>query len=390
MSDPYQATATDLAAIREICERHGFCLIKGVLSRGDLEGLLAGMRAETQAGGGRVTSDLLGLPALRHIYFDPRLLAIARALLGPQLVYDGEGNVNFEEAIGVNTLNPYSRLHCDAKGMPGDITHTWSSPTDAVYRGYRFGIYFQDYRRASGALKVVAGSHRGDPASYEEAQIFTGALESHLIGRHRIECPGVRYPLYNLPSEPGDVVVWNLRTFHSAGAKLFIDNPSLAVHPRVEEDISAEAPSLFAPPPGPRNALFFDYASPCEEIDLYIKLRARPTTSGLEGRLERRSDDPAALELARSHGVAVRHDTLIAGLALALATNNGPNPVRKLDAAAIEVAAARLHRLASVHEEYSPYFPLFNRARFGAAGTRNAALASLIDDILATALVKAS
>ncbi|MBX7200252.1 MAG: phytanoyl-CoA dioxygenase family protein [Rhodospirillaceae bacterium] len=388
MSHQYHAAAHDFAAIREICERHGFCLVKGVLNRDDLNGLLAGMRAASRVR--QNSSDLLGLPELRQIYFDPRLLAIARALLGPQLVYDGESNVNFEETIGANTLNPYSRLHCDAKGMPGDITRMWRSPTDATYRAYRFGIYFQDYRHASGALKVIVGSHRGDPAGYEEAQIFTGGMESHAIGRHRIECPAVRYPLYNLPSEPGDVVVWNLRTFHSAGAKLFADNPSVAVHPKVEDDISAEAPALFAPPPGPRNALFFDYAAPCEEIDLYIKWRAWPVSSDMSGRLAKRSDDPATLRLAADNGVIMRHDGLIVALAVTLASSNGPNPIQKLTAAEYDQMTQRLHGLLRTHAEFSPHFRMFDRERFEKAANRNAAVASAVNGIVAALSVNPS
>lgn len=390
MSAQYEAPASDLAAIREICERYGFCLVKGLLTRDDLNGLLAGMRAASHAAAGGLLSDLLGLPELRHIYFDPRLLELARALLGPDLVYDGEGTVNFEETVGHYTLNPYSKLHCDAKGMREDLKAHWHSPSDAIYRAYRIGIYFHDYTTASGALKVIVGSHRGDPASFRDSRLLRGPHTERILGGNRIAYPKTTHPLYNLRNQPGDVVVWNLRTFHSAGAKLFTDDPAFAAHPSVESQIEAQAPELIAPPPGPRNALFFDYAAPCEEIDLYIKMRAQPTLSGLEGRLKRRSDDPALLELARSHGVAVRHDTLITGLALALATNNGPNPVRKMNAAEVEAVAARLYRLASAHEEYSPHFQLFDRARFEAAANRNAALASMRDDILAATLARVS
>lgn len=389
MSAQYEAAATDLAAIRGICEQYGFCLVKGLLNRDDLSRLLAGMKAASHAAGERPLSDLLGLPELRHIYFDRRLLAIAQALLGPALVYDGEGNVNFEETIGQYTLNPYSELHCDARGTREDLMAYWQSPSDAIYRAYRFGIYFHDYTAASGALKVIVGSHRGNPAVFRDSRLLSGGLGERIVGGQRINFPQTTHPLHNLRNQPGDVVIWNLRTFHSAGAKLFADDPSFAVHPTVESQIATQAPQLFAPPPGPRNALFFDYAAPCEEIDLYLKLRARPTMSGLEGRLDRRSDDPAALAAARAHGVAVRHDTLITGLAVALASNNGPNPVRKLDAAMVETTADRLYGLLRTHEEFSPYFPLFDRGRFERAASRNAALSSAMDDIVGALLKKA-
>ena len=384
MSNQYQASATDLDAIREVCETYGFCLVKGLFAPSDLETLLTGMKAATNAARGRPLSDLLGLPQVRDIYFDPRILEIARALLGPRLVYDGEGTINYEDAIGANTLNPYNQLHCDARGKPKDLGATWWSPTDSIYRAYRFGIYFQDYTRASGSLKVIVGSHRGDPEAYAGDNLMHDTLAGHVIGGGRVNFAETRSPLHNLPSQPGDLVIWNLRTFHSAGARRFIDNPSLTIHPGQEEEVGKQAPHLFAPPPGPRNAIFFDYAAPEEEIDLYIKYRARPTTGGIELALHGRSDDPAALLLAQDNGIAVRHDKLITALALALASYRGPNPVQKLDAAGARAVTARLHALLSTHVEYSPYFPLFDRRRFEKAPTPDAAVESAVRDIIST------
>ncbi len=136
------------------------------------------------------------------------------------------------------------------------------------------------------------------------------------------------------------------------------------------------------PPPGPRNAIFFDYAAPCEEIDLYIKFRARPAETGVAAILDRRRDDAEALDLARRNGVAVRHDALITALAMALSFNGTPHQVRKLDAAAAQAAAKRLHALLSRHEEYSPYFPLFDRARFAQAANPSAALNGALEDVV--------
>lgn len=378
----YQADATDLSAIREVCERHGFCVVKNVLERTDLASLLDGMRAASRASDHSSRLNLLGLPELRHIYFDPRLLAIARALLGPHLVYDGESAINFEESVGAITLKPYANLHCDAQGMPDDLAAIWRSPDDAIYRAYRFAIYFQDYRRASGSLKVIVGSHRGDPARYEDDRIFTGSMEKQAIGPHRVKISGVRHTLYNVPSVPGDVVVWNLRTYHSAGARLFADDPAVAVHPRVENDIAASAPAMLAPPPGPRNALFFDYAAPCQEIDLYIKLRARPDERTLAAHLSSRADDPELMRIFAKHGIHARHDGLISALAVTLNACQGPAKRLSFPPAEVQEMSDRLYGLLQAHREYSPNFPLFDRERFEQAPSREAALASAIEDIV--------
>ncbi len=384
MPHQYEAPANDLGAIRAIVEEFGFCLIKNALSAAELETLLTGMRSASRAAGGQPLSDLLGLPDVRHIYFNPRLLEIARALLGPRLVYDGEGTMNFEESIGAYTLDPYTLLHCDAKGRPGDIEGIWRSPSDEIYRAYRFGIYFQDYSRASGSLKVIVGSHRGDPALYEGPRLKSGSLANRMLGTHRIDYPETRYPLQNIPNRPGDVVIWNLRTFYSAGAKLFAADPSLAVHPDVEADIARAAPELFAPPPGPRNAVFFDYAAPAEDIDLYIKWRARPTsTQTIASGFNRKSDDPSALRLAAEHGIEVRLDTLITALAIGLATQGSPSPTPKLEDKMIPAVRQRLHGLLASHRDYSPHFPLFDRGRFLNAANPDAAVNGAVGDIIA-------
>ncbi|MHB1205294.1 MAG: phytanoyl-CoA dioxygenase family protein [Rhodospirillaceae bacterium] len=382
MSDRYQASASDLSAIRCICEEYGFCLVKDVLDAAQRETLLAGMKAATEAHRGAPLPDLLGLPEVRHVYFDPRLLGIARALLGPHLVYDGEGTLNFEESIGAHTLNPFTTLHCDATGMPRDINAVWESPADAIYKAYRFGIYFQDYRQASGALKVVVGSHKGDPKAYMGARLLSYTKSNRTLGDQVLGYMEPNYPLYNLPSAPGDVVVWNLRTFHSAGARRFLADSSFAVHPDIEIQF-ADTPGLFAPPPGPRNALFFDYAAPAEDIDLYIKHRARPKPTGLRDMLARKSDDPEAMALAAQHGIELRFDGVIMATAAQLAMMERGVRVEESDAA-IAGSRKRLYRLLLLHHEYSPYFPLFDRARMAAAPSPNAAVDSAVADMVAT------
>ena len=383
MPDPYQASATDLAAIREICEAYGFCLVKDLLDPAQLETLQAGMKAESEAHAGRPLPDLLGLPRLRHIYFEPRLLAIARALLGAKLTYDGEATFNFETQIGSFTLNPFSLLHCDAIGMPGDLRVTWKSPTDATYRAYRFGIYLQDYTRASGSLKVIVGSHRGDPQTYIGGNLFRNALTKRAIGARKFKYAESHHPLYNLPTQPGDVVIWNLRTFHSAGAKCFVDDPSFAIHPDLEARF-ADEPGLFAPPPGPRNAMFFDYAAPAEDIDLYLKYRARPSPASIPGHLARRSDGPEAIALAESHGIELRFDPVIMALSAEIATLERQRPVSDR----VPGLRKRLYRLLSQHREYSPYFPLFDRERFARSPNPNAAVDSALADITTTLKVE--
>ena len=158
----YERDASDLSGILACADAHGFCLVRNVFTTKEVEDIKVGMKLSHEAFAGRIP-DLLSCPSLREILFDPRILSIARTLLGNDLVYYPESIVNYEETVGPLTLQTYSKLHCDAVGMPHDLRIKWRSPTDAAYRGYRFGLYLQDYERHSGGLKLCPGTHRGDP-----------------------------------------------------------------------------------------------------------------------------------------------------------------------------------------------------------------------------------
>src|SRR5262249_47866492 len=149
----YEKDASDLSGILACADTHGFCLVRNVFTEQEVGNIKAGMKMSHEAFAGDVP-DLLSCPPLREILFDARILAIARTLLGNDLVYYPETAVNYEETVGSITLQPYSVIHCDAVGTPDNLRKQWRSPTDALYRGYRFGLYLQDYERHSGGLKI--------------------------------------------------------------------------------------------------------------------------------------------------------------------------------------------------------------------------------------------
>ncbi len=309
-----------------------------------------------------IAPDLMSCPSVRNVLFDPRVLNIARALLGQDLVYYPESVLNYEDRIGPITLAPYAQLHCDAMGMPTDLYQQWQSPTDATYRGYRFGIYIQDYESHSGGLKLCPGTHRGDALSYIREAVEMPVKDTVHIGPHTAEAPQTSFPLYNVPSRPGDLVVWNLRTVHSAGARLLREAPTQAFHPAFEDYIEATWPELLCPIPGPRLTMFFDYAAPAEDIDLYIKSRtAWIEEGGFQKYVAAQYDTPAVVTHAKQQGIRFRFDHLITTLAVGLIGQRFADP---------QAVGARLLALADQHEEFSPHFPLFDLARYRAVRTQ--------------------
>ena len=179
--------------------------------------------------------------------------------------------------------------------------------------------------------------------------------------------PKIDVPLYNVASHPGDVVVWNLRTFHSAGAQLLRKDPTLALHPDVEKFLQTQVPDAFLPIPGPRLTIFFDLAAPTEDIDLYIKARTERFNAGKLQHLMYSSHDKEGLvSEMRRRGIRIRFDYLIATLIVGLIEKRTRNP---------QSLMARILAMADQHEEFSSHFPLFNRERYRMARAKNDELA---------------
>ena len=123
---------------------------------------------------------------------DPRVTAIARALLGDDYRYaESDGNL----------FNCDVHWHLDAYGAAADALHI------------KVFFYLDALRRDAGALRVIPGSQ------------FNGAYLASLFRQvtkepERIpENLGVgidEIPAWTLETEPGDVIVTNFRTLHAS------------------------------------------------------------------------------------------------------------------------------------------------------------------------------
>lgn len=138
------------------------------------------------------------------------VMRAAAMLVGDTLIDTGERVVNHMP------LSLYTDWHRDDPHIEQGI----------VMPAWRFALYFRDYTTHSGGLQVWAGSHL--------------SMEPEPNGR------------LTILSMPGDIVLWNLRTLHAAGAN--------------NED---------RPVASPRNAIFFDYAAPDPAVERYIAWRAQ-------------------------------------------------------------------------------------------------------------------
>lgn len=370
MSLHYVAEGDPVRA-KNIAEKYGFCLVRGLFSADEMSEMerLLGEECERYSAN---CPDLYSLPSLRWVMLNERVRAIAHQLLGTTLSYYRETNLVFEKERSSNTLQPYTEFHCDARGTADNLHLRKDYEDGCIYPVYRFAIYFRNYRDHSGGLKVAVGSHvnRGDYFRQYEFQKTVMSLPRVLtrIGNDDFKFPIAPFPILNVPSMPGDLVIFNLRTFHSAGAARFRDRPDFALLPLVEQLMLAEERNhrLFAPiPDGCRNAIFFDYCRPGPDADFYIKWRAL-TVAGKQ--------PPAPLiDTASTPGIRIRNDRPIVGLSIMLRkrlADAGLNLENLSDLGAVpadvQSAAAQLLSMCETHEEFSPYQPIFDKAAFDA------------------------
>jgi hypothetical protein len=137
--------------------------------------------------------------AVRNLMDSHATVFVARYIIGKELKETGENNYNFEPDPSALYTTPH-------RDYPFGTCNIW-----------RFAMYFRDYKDTSdGAIAFSPCSHRG---------IKTGYITI-------------------IKPSPGDLVLWNLTTFHQA---------------RVSGKL-------------PRNAIFFDYGEG-EEVEKYIEWR---------------------------------------------------------------------------------------------------------------------
>ena len=134
---------------------------------------------------------------------DGRIIDVARQVLGGEPVYFGDSSANRnDEAAPVGTFHKDNtdRHDKDAPDWRGD------------YPVVRFGVYLQDHKKQGGGLLLRAGSHN-NLFRNRKVEVIHEEVVDWFTGK-------TRYVF----SEPGDLVVWNLRLTH-AGMGRFLRGP---------------------------------------------------------------------------------------------------------------------------------------------------------------------
>jgi hypothetical protein len=250
----WQATSSSIAQVvaatstfKADYARDGFAIVKGVFSLDEVLEMRRRCAAIFERTAGKI-GDVATYPELREILLDDRIVSIARALLVDPVYF------------GDSTFYANSRfdrhMHNDARGDVED-------PSRSTYSILRMGLYLQDHAFHSNGLKVRPGSHR---------RVFwnvRNGLRLMGVGGSRLSVSAFRPTwYYNAPTEPGDLVFWNLRTHHAGHAVRLRAVDGFALPPSIEHLV----PARFARPmPKDRFAIFSSWGRQSPELDAYIK-----------------------------------------------------------------------------------------------------------------------
>jgi hypothetical protein len=236
--------------VRAIRER-----VELVVERAFREGRHAPVE-ERHPGARSIEGDLLGMRELRevrHVLLDPRVVRIAKALLGETVTYFGDSAI---------------RVGRGGRGFHKDFVDPEAPPTRGTLR---FVFYLQDHSRTSGGLKVRLGSHR-------------------FVSRHL-------GTMMNVPTRLGDLAVFYLRASHTGHNVRLRALPELCLHPKLENLVPR---FLHHASSEMRICMLWTFAEPGAHIDRYLSWITREPE-----RWRRSGYSPELVELAAEHGVTL-------------------------------------------------------------------------------------
>jgi len=278
----------------------GFLHLENFFDEGEIANCAFGLQRANELSDLSRSNHWAQLETVQTMIFSAKVLRLATKILGEVPVFFGRaldtyrprpltkhypvGHPDFQV---LTKDDPKRFLHIDAKGTQESLFAKRSKMHDDRYPVIRFAHYFQDHSRYSYGIKLAPGSHRdGDPDNVES--------------------------LYNPPLRPCDLLVFNLKTVHSA--KCLLHRSGRVLTPSQEDALETKTPHEFLPAPVTRNVLAWDFCSMARESELFIRNRAFYELSSWHILATQLDNVSELLRLVNNGSLIVRHDTEISRL----------------------------------------------------------------------------
>lgn len=234
---------------RDKFQRDGYLVLKAAFSTAEIaayrEPLLAEFENDGTAEG--YTGDLLAHASTQSFIDDGRLIEITRELLGGDPVYFGDSS-----AMYYTQDHNVCSFHKDNADRHDGDGPDWSGD----YPVLRFGLYLQDHSRQGGGLMLRARSHKS-VSRYRKLEVINEEVFGWLNGRTRY-----------VPTQIGDLIVWNLRTTHAGMGRYILGPLRRPVSERTQRIIPSFMQSSVAES---RLAMFASFGLESVHLDRYLQ-----------------------------------------------------------------------------------------------------------------------
>lgn len=200
--------------------KHGYCLVKNFFSNEEVEKLRSFvLKYRSKNQDIYISNSDCGLA---NALLSKNYFKLLKEIIGEDLLYYLDSSLMTEEYEKIS-----GSFHIDARDDNED-------PNSTNYPVWRVGIYLQDHKNYSGGIKMIANSHKKYlTTSFKNFfTIIYKIYKNKIKFSFRAFLPSLEY--VNIPSEAGDIIIWNGRTHHSGRFKRLKIFKNLSLHPFLE------------------------------------------------------------------------------------------------------------------------------------------------------------
>jgi hypothetical protein len=292
--------------MRNAWNRDGFCVCPGLFSEQEVLGFRQrALHLARQFNGAEIVDksipvDLLSDAVFQSLVLDPRILNLARELVGPRVVYFGDSKVT----IISKSRGQYHKDNGRRGPWPLGEGYDPFDSREGPYNVLRIFVYLQDHRKVSGNLRIKRGSHR---LPFSRYSFWPRDLAFWMTKRLRTFPSPRGGRRVNVNTALGDVVAMNLRTTHGPNAVRIKGLPQFVVDPAIQNLVPG---FLREPRPTMRIALIITLGAPGVHLDRFIYSRMRRASADKLGRRYREAtfDSPEMQLRASQSGLELRFD----------------------------------------------------------------------------------
>lgn len=197
---------------------NGYCLIKKVFNYKEVTNLRKFVLDNHDKNQDIYLSDNKDL--LKFNFLSDNYFNILKETIGKELLYFLDSST-FVDKNQKNT----GIFHIDARDDEED-------PSTTEYKVWRIGFYLQDHKNYSGGIKIIKKSHK-KILSNSIRKIYY-IIKKFYKNNYKIKSLIPTFDYINIPSEPGDMIIWNGRTHHCGRFKRLKGLEKINLHPLID------------------------------------------------------------------------------------------------------------------------------------------------------------